>query len=470
MSACGLTVGAPTDAALVAGVRAGQDSAFEELYRRYRPRIHAFVRRFVRDDGRAEDVTQDAFLSALRRLRATDSDIAFKPWIYEIARNAAIDAHRRSRRAEEVSMEAVELMAPSDRLRLLGTGAAESRAAARERLEYLRGAFDELSETHHRVLVMREFEGRSYREIAERLDLTRPAVESTLFRARRRLEHMYSELETGRRCDSVRAAIGRLAEGMDGAQDTRRLARHARRCSACRRRARELGVEPLGRFESARAKAAALLPLPALARSLRGTGRAASSEPLGPMAASSGQAAAAFAERAAALLAAAALASAGSAILNDSVDPARPAPRPASAPPDGLVNPRPVFPAAQARPDPANRPAPRGSRAHAAPAAGEADSAAGPSPAGGSTAGGAPGSLSQPSTPVSKPAERVLHNARAEVDAVTKTISSGSSSLPSTETVLTAAKGPLALVGTIRGRLLRGRKDRPSRHEKDGSS
>src|SRR5436190_6499568 len=108
MSACGLTIGAPTDAALVASVRAGEDTAFEELYRRYRPRINAFVRRFVRDDGRAEDVTQEAFLSALRRMRATDSAIAFKPWIYEIARNAAIDSHRRSRRTEEVSMEAME--------------------------------------------------------------------------------------------------------------------------------------------------------------------------------------------------------------------------------------------------------------------------------------------------------------------------------------------------------------------------
>src|SRR5436190_23981105 len=95
MSACGLTIGAPTDAALVAGVRAGEDSAFEELYRRYRPRVNAFVRRFLRDDGRAEDVTQEAFLSALRRMRVTDAEIAFQHWIYEIARHAAIDAHQR---------------------------------------------------------------------------------------------------------------------------------------------------------------------------------------------------------------------------------------------------------------------------------------------------------------------------------------------------------------------------------------
>ena len=80
-------------------------SAFEELFRRYRPRVYAFVRRRVRDDGRAEDLTQDAFLSALRRLRETDSQVSFRPWIYEIARNATIDHFRRSARTDEVSVD-----------------------------------------------------------------------------------------------------------------------------------------------------------------------------------------------------------------------------------------------------------------------------------------------------------------------------------------------------------------------------
>ena len=87
------------DADLVARVRAGDDSAFEELYLRYFPRISAFVCRMLRDDGRCEDVAQEAFMSALRRMRATDSEITFKPWIYQIARNAAIDSYRRNSHA-----------------------------------------------------------------------------------------------------------------------------------------------------------------------------------------------------------------------------------------------------------------------------------------------------------------------------------------------------------------------------------
>ena len=251
-----------SDADLVEAVRAGDDSAFEELYGRYRARITSFVRGMLRDEGRAEDVAQEAFLAALRRLRETDSEIAFKPWIYQIARNAAIDSHRRRSRAEEVSMDAETGLRASDRLRLVDSAAPESVLVDKERLDHLRGAFDELSDVHTRVLVMRELEGMSYREIGKRLELTRPAVESALFRARRRLESEYEELSEGRRCAAMRTTIARLAGGGAGERDQLRLGRHARRCSLCRRRAREFGVEPaLGR-----GRAAALLPLPSVAQ------------------------------------------------------------------------------------------------------------------------------------------------------------------------------------------------------------
>jgi RNA polymerase sigma factor (sigma-70 family) len=257
------------DLELVAAVRNGDDSAFEELYERYRPRIASFVRGMVRDAGRAEDLTQEAFLSAFRRLRETDSEIAFRPWIYRIARNQAIDSHRRSSRAEEISMDADRGLRPSDRTRLVDAGNPDSALVAKERLDHLCGAFDELSEVQARVIVMRELEGRSYREIAEALDITRPAVESALFRARRRLESEYAELSEGRRCAGMRTTIARLAEGLGSHADEARLARHARRCSLCRRRARELGVEPLSRLARVREKVAGLLPLP---WGLQGTG------------------------------------------------------------------------------------------------------------------------------------------------------------------------------------------------------
>jgi RNA polymerase sigma factor (sigma-70 family) len=310
------TCSGATDCELVDAVRGGDDSAFEELYRRYHHRIAAYVRRKLRDPARAEDVAQDAFFSALRRMRATDAKIAFKPWIFEIARNAAIDQWRRASRAEEVSVEADGQLRQSDRVRLVGSTGPDSALADKERFEHLRGAFDELSDVHTQILVMRELEGLSYREIAARLDLSRASVESALFRARRRLESEYADISEGRRCAAMRTVIARVAEGMRDKRDEARLARHARRCHVCRRRARELGVEPLAPLSGLRRKAAALLPLPLLPR--RGGaahgGAAAGGQNAGGLTGllpAGAQVGAAVAERAATIVVAATLAGAG---------------------------------------------------------------------------------------------------------------------------------------------------------------
>ena len=297
------------DADLVAAVRDGDDCAFEELYRRYHARITSFVCHMLRDEARCEDVAQEAFMSALRRMRATDCEINFKPWIYQIARNAAIDSYRRNSHAVEVSMDADDGLRASDRTRLIGLdGGPDSALVTKERLTHLQGAFDELSDVHTRVLVMRELEGMSYREIGQRLDLTRPAVESALFRARRRLENEYTELSEGRRCEAMRQTMMRMAAGTHKGSEEHRLARHARRCHDCRRRAREMGIEPLSTLGTLRQKAAALLPLPWLFR--RG-GDGGTITGLF----STGANAAPLAERAAALVAAAALVGAGGAAL-----------------------------------------------------------------------------------------------------------------------------------------------------------
>jgi RNA polymerase sigma factor (sigma-70 family) len=363
------------DRELVEAVRSGDDSAFEELYRRYHPRIAAYVRRKVRDPARAEDLAQDAFFSALRRMRATDSDIAFKPWIFEIARNATIDHWRRSNRAEEVSVEAEELR-QSDRVRLVGSAGPDSALVDKERLDHLRGAFDELSDVHTRILVMRELEGLSYREIAERLDLSRSSVESALFRARRRLESEYADISEGRRCTAMRTVMARMAEGMRDKRDESRLARHARRCHVCRRRARELGVEPLAPLSGLRRKAAALVPLPLLPR--RGDGGHGGAATGGQSAGSlsgllpaAGQVGAAVAERTAAIVAAAALAGAGGMALSGT-DVLGGDPDPVRAP---AIEHR--APAPDAKHDGARAPAPSAGDRSGGAAAGEAGAAGG---------------------------------------------------------------------------------------------
>lgn len=262
-----------TDHELVARIRRGDDRAFECLYRRYHRRIASYIQGMVHDHARAEDVAQDVFMSALRRMRGTDRPIAFKPWIYEIAKNACIDQFRRARRAEEVSYDADEGLGSADYGRLVTKDPSpELRYETKQQLDHLRGAFGGLSETHHEILVMRELEGLSYREIGERLGMTRPAVESTLFRARRRLTEEYEQLVTGERCQRVQGIITGAGSSALGARDRRRVARHVSYCQPCLRHARVAGMDAADLVaKPVRAKIAALLPLPAfLKRKLGG--------------------------------------------------------------------------------------------------------------------------------------------------------------------------------------------------------
>jgi RNA polymerase sigma factor (sigma-70 family) len=231
---------------LIAAVRRGDDRAFGVLYERYRPRIGAFVARMVADHGRAEDIAQEVFIAALRRLRATDRPVMFKPWLYEIAKNACIDEHRRTRRACEVPLDGDDDVDGASRMLALSPPP-EVAIESKQRLDDLRGAFRGLSESHHRILVLRELEGLSYTQIGDRLGISKPVVESTLFRARRRLGEEFEELESGRRCARVQSMISAAKQEVArlGARERQLVSRHLAHCDTCRRQARVTGVAGL---------------------------------------------------------------------------------------------------------------------------------------------------------------------------------------------------------------------------------
>ena len=225
-----------SDVDLVAAVRRGDDTAFEHLYQRYHSRVTAYVARMVGCREHAEEIAQEAFISALRRLRETEQAIAFKAWIYGIARNGAIDFLRaKSRRGTEVGFDNIEGVAEP---RHLSSPSPDAAIENKQALNDLQGAFGGLSEAHHQILIMRELEGLSYDQIGTRLEMSRSQVESTLFRARRRLEEEYEELVTGQRCVRVQAILERSTSGPVGVRDERRVERHLSHCSTCRKDAR----------------------------------------------------------------------------------------------------------------------------------------------------------------------------------------------------------------------------------------
>src|SRR3954451_15588450 len=92
------------DSKLAIAASRGDDAAFAILYGRYAPRIESYLARLLGDRHLAEDVTHEVFVSALRRLREDRPPIAFGPWLFRIARHAAIDVHRRAQLARQVPL------------------------------------------------------------------------------------------------------------------------------------------------------------------------------------------------------------------------------------------------------------------------------------------------------------------------------------------------------------------------------
>ena len=161
-----------TDDRLVDLVRAGNDAAFEAIVARYRRQLlhHCSA---ILPDGRAEDAVQQTFLRALSALRASEGEMALRPWLYRIAHNVSLNALRdRSLRHEELS-EGID-----------GVERPEQAFEKSERLRDTVAAVGALPERQRDALVLRELEGRSYDEIASELGVTDGAVRQLLNRAR----------------------------------------------------------------------------------------------------------------------------------------------------------------------------------------------------------------------------------------------------------------------------------------------
>jgi RNA polymerase sigma-70 factor (ECF subfamily) len=145
----------------------------ERLYRLHRREVFRAVLRDVGNPDEAEDVTQTAFLDAYRALQRGDEPLRPRAWLLTIAQNAARRRYRaRAAGPLEVELRAELLVAPDE----TGPSAVE-----------LRQAIARLGPRQRKALVLREIAGRSYAEIAATLELSVPAVETLLFRARRSL-------------------------------------------------------------------------------------------------------------------------------------------------------------------------------------------------------------------------------------------------------------------------------------------
>ncbi len=165
---------------LIRQAQAGDRHAFGELIYRYRERVVRVVYRMCGDIHLAEDAAQEAFIRAWLHLPKYRPQAPFRSWLYRIATNAALDMLRRERNT--VDIDEVPLATPAD--------GPEATMAQVEREERVRQAVMMLPDASRSVLVLREYEGLSYREIADVLDIPIGTVMSRLNYARNRLRAM----------------------------------------------------------------------------------------------------------------------------------------------------------------------------------------------------------------------------------------------------------------------------------------
>ena len=179
------------DQAILAGLRAGDQQAFETLVRVYGGRMLAVARRFVRNDEDAQDVVQSAYLNAFRAAARFEGQCLISTWLHRIVVNTALMTLRSRRRKPESSIEDLlpafledghhveqfsDWSAPADEL----MQRAETRAMVRACIDRLPGNYRE-------VLMLRDIEELSTDEAARMLAITPTAVKVRLHRARQAL-------------------------------------------------------------------------------------------------------------------------------------------------------------------------------------------------------------------------------------------------------------------------------------------
>lgn len=167
------------------------DARVEALFREFAPKVYALARRFGFDPDEAEDGVQEVFLKVQRRISTFRGDAALSTWLYQVAVNALRDHRRKQLRLKRplpfLDAPGADAGEPAEQRIAAATEAPPEDAARAERSAIVREALDRLPTRFREVLVLRELEGWSYRDIARVLGLAQGTVESRIFRARERL-------------------------------------------------------------------------------------------------------------------------------------------------------------------------------------------------------------------------------------------------------------------------------------------
>jgi RNA polymerase sigma-70 factor (ECF subfamily) len=173
----------PTDLELIERCLNHDQAAWEDILSRYKRKVFGIAYKFTGRFDEAEDLTQEVFFKVYKALATYKKEQEFSLWLVSISRNACIDYYRSMKRERKmVAAEVNDLR----NFRFQGLSPQGSLEAA-ERSRAVRECLAEMPDELRRILILRDLQGLSYKEIADKLDLAEGTVKSRIHRGRSEL-------------------------------------------------------------------------------------------------------------------------------------------------------------------------------------------------------------------------------------------------------------------------------------------
>jgi RNA polymerase sigma-70 factor (ECF subfamily) len=183
---------ADPDVALMLRLQRGDEAAFQELFRKFSPRILQLARRFVGSEARAEELTQDVFVQVFKFRHRYKPQSRLATWLFTIATNLCLNELRRPERHLRVDLwdrrDGAEEGSDAPILPDPDAPTPEDGAAVRELSHRLEAAVAELPPKQRAALLLSRMDGLAYRDVAQVLGCTEGAVKALLFRATQTLK------------------------------------------------------------------------------------------------------------------------------------------------------------------------------------------------------------------------------------------------------------------------------------------
>lgn len=191
--------GTKDDDSLVRVAKQGDMEAFEELVARHRDKLYARAFSIVRNEEEAIDLSQEAWVKAWQKLGQFKGGASFLTWVTRIVINLCLDHLRKRKQPVSLSLEQLdEEIGGVERLTPIITIDPTAGLSQEELRRRIDDAMGKLTYAHRTVLILYEFEGLDYKEIAKKMRCSIGTVMSRLFYARRRLAALLADLQQER--------------------------------------------------------------------------------------------------------------------------------------------------------------------------------------------------------------------------------------------------------------------------------